>query len=133
MAFDFPGLVGSVRFNLQGACVRFNARFADSAFQIPVFRGHGTDVGSAQFTESLLQGTIRFLGDQILVFSAAKNHFHLNRSLKDKDSRFTSEILAYEIATPTPMFRNFPSRPMNCLGEEGFFRFLRERLVQFLS
>ena len=54
MAFDLPGLLGGVHFDLQGACVRFNARFADSAFQVPVFRGHGTHGGSAQFTESLL-------------------------------------------------------------------------------
>ena len=60
MAFDLPGLVGGVHFDLQGACVRFNARFADSTFQIPVFRGHGAHVGSAQFTESLLLFASRF-------------------------------------------------------------------------
>jgi hypothetical protein len=61
MAFDFPGLVGSVHFDLQGACVRFNARFADSAFQVPFFRGQGANIGATYFTESLLFDTRRSL------------------------------------------------------------------------
>jgi hypothetical protein len=82
MAFDFPGLVGSVHFDLQGARVRFNARFADSAFQVPFFRGQGADKGATHFTESLLFVTSTSLGDKLLVLSAAKNHFHPNRSGK---------------------------------------------------
>jgi hypothetical protein len=106
MAFDLPGLVGSVHFDLQGACVRFNTRFADSAFQIPLSRGHGAHVGTTQLTESLLLVTRRSLRDQLLIFSTAENHFHPICSSTDKDSGFASRTFAYKGATPGPEQEN---------------------------
>ena len=103
MAFDLPGLGGDVSLDLQGACVRFNARFADSTFEVPVFRGHGADVGATQLTESLLLVTRRSIGSQLLILSTAENHFHPNRSGKDKDSGFASEDFHFRIATPGPL------------------------------
>ena len=96
-------------------------------------RGHGAHVGATQLTESLLLVTSGFLRDQVLIFSAAKNHFHPNRSLTDKDSGFTCKILAYEIATPTPLVCNSPSRPMNSLVIGRISRFRKERFVQFFQ
>ena len=46
MAFDFPGLVGGVHLDFQGAGIRFDAVVADSAFPVPLFRVHCTDVGT---------------------------------------------------------------------------------------
>lgn len=60
MTFDCPGLVGGVPFDLQGACVGFNAGLADSAFKVPFFRSQGSDIGTADLTESLLFDTRRF-------------------------------------------------------------------------
>jgi hypothetical protein len=95
MAFDSPGLVGGVHLDLQGACVRFNARFADSTFQVPFFRGQGSHVCAAHLTESLLLVTCTMLGCKLFILSAAENHFHSDRSVKGKDSGFAGEAFAF--------------------------------------
>jgi len=108
MSFDLPGLVGRVHLDLQGTGVRFNARFADSAFQIPLSRGHGAHVGATQLTESLLLFTGRFLRDQLLIFSTAENHFHPNRSSTDKILVLPVNLLLLTVQLP----RHFMRKPL---------------------
>ena len=102
MAFDVLGLVGGIHFDLQGTRVRFNASFADSAFQVPFFRGQGADKVATYFTESLLFVTSTSLGDKLLVLSAAENHFHLDYPSTSRSSGFTRPYLPWVCATPGP-------------------------------
>ena len=104
LAFGSPDLVSCVSLDLQGACVHSGARFADSAFRVPVCRGHGAQGDATNLTESLLLGASGFLWDLFLVFSAAKNRFHLSRSLADKDPGSEFELLSGEMQLPRHCF-----------------------------